>query len=107
MALRFQGLPALAVSLDDNRAHDVEAFRPAARVTAALAKASLEPRAWRAIVCGSAAVAWLGHDTLVKNLLGLPCQPFRLNPMVCRRSWGFKRGQMQTTRGCARSSAAC
>jgi len=33
-----QGLPALAISLDDTRARDVAAFRPAARATAALVK---------------------------------------------------------------------
>jgi len=37
--VRVQGLPALAISLDDTRARDVAAFRPAARATAALVKA--------------------------------------------------------------------
>jgi hypothetical protein len=42
-----QGLPALAISLDDTRARDVAAFRPAARATAALVKVCiLQLRAW-------------------------------------------------------------
>ncbi|KAK9838311.1 hypothetical protein WJX81_003708 [Elliptochloris bilobata] len=36
-----KGLPSLAVSLDDTRARDIAAFRPAARITAALIKALL------------------------------------------------------------------
>ena len=54
----LQGLPAIAVSLDDTRARDEAAFQPAARVTAALVKVTSQRRL---CTCALFTLFWLSN----------------------------------------------